>query len=63
MVMLPLIVMKRNSPDLFGRNWMSVICLNWTGICRVDTSLSITGKVLSKNPNVLKELGLLRGTA
>ena len=59
-----LLVVKGNGPNLFGRNWMKTIRLNWkqinTVIARHPHSLEA---VLQRHPAVFSEkLGLLRST-
>ena len=60
-VELPLLVVKGEGPSLFGRNWLSMIKLNWGAINQVTTQ--VYKKVLDKYPEVFKdELGTLQGT-
>ena len=41
MVSLPLIVLKDSGPNLFGRNWLEQIRLNWPQLCTVKSSSAL----------------------
>ena len=58
---LPLIVMRGNGPPLLGRNWLSLIKLDWQHIFKVGQNRSLQD-VLSHFNEVFKgELGKVRG--
>ena len=57
---LPLLVIKGNSPNLFGRNWLQYIRINWKSIHMVGNDK--LQNILAKHQNVFgKGLGHLRG--
>ena len=57
---LPLLVIKGNCPNLFGRNWLQYIRINWKSIHMVGNDK--LQNILAKHLNVFgKGLGHLRG--
>ena len=61
-VSLPLIVLKDSGPNLFGRNWLEQIRLNWPQLCTVKSSSTLQD-VLDQHEAVFPdELGKLTGT-
>ena len=61
-VSLPLIVLRGSGPNLFGRNWLEQIKLNWPQLCTVSSSSALQ-EVLDKHATVFRdELGKLQGT-
>ena len=61
-VSLPLIVLKDSGPNLFGRNWLEQIRLNWPQLCTVKSSSALQD-VLDQHEAVFRdELGKLTGT-
>ena len=61
-VSLPLIVLKDSGPNLFGRNWLEQIKLNWPQLCTVKSSSTLQD-VLDQHEAVFRdELGKLTGT-
>ena len=59
---LPLIVLQGSGPNLFGRNWLEQIKLNWQQLCTVK-SASALQELLDQHEAVLRdELGKLEGT-
>ena len=62
---LPALVVRSNGPNLFGRNWMEVIKLNWDSIFCVnpDKVQSQLKRLLDNHKDVFAEdLGTLKGT-
>ena len=58
---LPLVVVEGRGPNLFGRNWLSEIRLDWKSINKVKSD-SALATVLDKYPDVFREeLGTLKG--
>ena len=58
---LPLIVMKREEPLLLGRNWLSVLKLDWQHIFRVESNCSLQD-VLTRFKELFNErLGTVLG--
>ena len=58
---LPVVVVKGNGPNLFGRNWMLSVRLNWNKINAV-THHSTLDSVLQKHSSVFQSrIGLLKG--
>ena len=56
---LPLQILKGNGPDLFGRNWLKNIKLNWGSIKKISCDLD---SMLSRHQSVFKdELGTMQG--
>ena len=61
-VILPLIVVQGSGPNLFGRNWLEQIKLNWPQLCTVKHSSALQ-EVLDKHEAVFcDELGKLEST-
>ena len=61
-VSLPLIVLRGSGPNLFGRNWLEQIKLNWPQLCTVSSSSALQ-EVLDKHTTAFREeLGKLQGT-
>ena len=61
-VSLPLIVLQGSGPNLFGRNWLEQIKLNWPQLCTVKSSSALQ-EVLDQHEAVFcDELGKLEGT-
>ena len=61
---LPLVVVEGKGPNLFGRNWMQSVRLNWRkiNIIKDHQRKESLNAVLQKHGNVFQEqLGLLRG--
>ena len=60
---LPVIVVKGDGPNLFGRDWLNSIKLNWQKITNLTQDNLTLDDVLQKHTPVFSEkLGLLRGT-
>ena len=56
---LPLQILKGNGPDLFGRNWLKNIKLNWGSIKKISCDLD---SMLSRHKSLFKdELGTMQG--
>ena len=56
---LPLQILKGNRPNLFGRNWLKNIKLNWGSIEKISCDLN---SMLSRHQSVFKdELGTMQG--
>ena len=56
---LPLVITKEAGPTLLGRNWLSVLCLDWQSIFQVKSNLQ---GVLDQYSEVFREeLGTVRG--
>ena len=49
---LPLQILKGNGPDLFGRNWLKNIKLNWGSIKKISCDLD---SMLSRHQSVFKD--------
>ena len=61
-VTLPLIVVQGSGPNLFGRNWLEQIKLNWQQLCTVKHSSALQ-EVLDKHEAVFRDkLGKLEST-
>ncbi len=57
---LPVLVLNGSGPNLFGRNWLEKICLNWTSIKRL--ARPNLEEVLNKYDDLFTdELGKLNG--
>ena len=55
---LPLLVVKGSGPNLLGRDWLSVIRMDWNVICQVERTSPIT-QLLEKHSRVFRqEVGL-----
>ena len=56
---LSLQILKGNGPNLFGRNWLKNIKLNWGSIKKISCDLD---SMLSRHQSVFKdELGIMQG--
>ena len=59
---LPLIALQGSGPNLFDRNWLEHIKLNWPQLCTVKSSSALQ-EVLDRHEAVIcDELGKLEGT-
>ena len=60
-MILPLIVVDGDGPPLLGRNWLKHLKLNWSSICPVNKTETLSG-VLERHKTVFsKELGTIKG--
>lgn len=61
--LLPLVIVQGKGADLFGRNWLENIRLNWSSVNSIDISdSSNVEKIVAKHPGLFKsEIGTLKG--